>query len=171
MDVGGDEKLLERVGVNKIQNNGGSKTMGDSNNTLGIFNSFWWSWHLSKSDGIFNEFEHYWICFWVVLDTAEILIRFGESLFGIWINLRKSFFWIFEILNHFGAIETTTNLVFEILNNYGTSWEINVLESPLNIPSPTPTTLLGDTSELEQFDMNNESYQSPWRERGGGYSA
>ena len=28
--------------------------------------------------------------------------------------------------------------VFDILNNYGTSWKSNILESPPNIPTPTP---------------------------------
>ena len=28
--------------------------------------------------------------------------------------------------------------IFEILNNYGTSWKIYIVESPLNIATPTP---------------------------------
>ena len=52
-----------------------------------------------------------------------ILGHFGGSILGVLghvVHLGISFFGIFVILKH-----------------YGTSWKINILESPLNIPTPT----------------------------------
>ena len=58
------------------------------------------------------------IC-WYFWMNLGILLHIGISMFGILVHLGKSFCGIFEILH-----------------NYGTSWKINILESPLNIPSP-----------------------------------
>ena len=54
-----------------------------------------------------------------MVDERGILVHHGKSIFGI----------------------------FEILKHYGTSWKINILESPstYRFPPLHPTTLLGDT--------------------------
>ena len=56
------------------------------------------------------------------LMNLGIFVHFGISSFGVLVDLGKSNFEIFEILN-----------------NYCTSWKINILESQpsLNIPTPT----------------------------------
>ena len=54
--------------------------------------------------------------FWIIMDNLDergILVFLGRSLFEILVHLGKS------ILG-----------IFEILNNCGTSWQTNILESP-----------------------------------------
>ena len=57
-----------------------------------------------------------------------MIVHFGKK----WQSLRSRI-----IMQHLGK---SLLGIFEISNNYGTSWKINLLESPppLNIPTPTP---------------------------------
>ena len=66
-----------------------------------------------------------------------------------WRDLRAV--WKISLLN-LSASWGKLPLVFDILKYYGTSWNINILESSLKcrLPPLHPTALLGDTRELER---------------------
>ena len=96
----------------------------------------------SKSARMLNKLLCFWY-FWIMLDESWNLSTLRKMIFWNLNTSQKMKFgnlWDLEILLHLGKSFLG---IFEILNNYGTSWKFNILESPppLNIATPTPAWL------------------------------